>query len=704
MKTIILLEFAFLSILLSNANAQWTNTILYPDGASATSVKFIDELNGFAAGGYAVFRTTDKGETWISCPIQTQIILNSLSVVSTQNFWVCGNSGAIYKTTDGGDSWIDQSVNISGDLNSIFFIDVNLGFAVSTHGAILKTTNGGNTWDSQTFTANFHDIFFINAQIGWAVSNGIWKTVDGGENWVNTLTIYNNLTSIYFLDENIGFFAGSWVSGTGGGIFKTSDGGSTLNTIYNCVGKLNSINFINYNVGWAVGPYNQILKTTNAGADWESQAPDILATTTEHTSVYFTNENNGYVGPVMFQTNDGGNTWRKQSVQTPTFNGTFALDQNTCWVVGGTKIFKTADAGETWSFTTPEQFPFNSTPSFYGIYFINSLTGWVCGGSGYIFKTTNGGVNWVLQSSFEHRLLRSIFFTDQNNGWACGTDISFNDALLKTTNGGETWIDNDMGTTDDFQSVHFINSNLGWLASDLRLYETTNGGNDWTANAANITSTKSIHFKDENIGWAAGLKMYKTTDAGVNWFEITRPSAYGVTGIYFYNELMGWAGGFEGLFYTNDGGATWSKQDEARVESISFTDQNHGWAVGSMDGFYGYNTKAILRTTNGGATSVDEDKDLFPSNYFLSQNYPNPFNPSTTIKYSVPKIINNQSSIINIKVYDVLGNEIATLVNEQKSSGNYEVSWDASDYSSGIYFCSLKSGNYSSVTKMLLLK
>ena len=93
-----------------------------------------------------------------------------------------------------------------------------------------------------------------------------------------------------------------------------------------------------------------------------------------------------------------------------------------------------------------------------------------------------------------------------------------------------------------------------------------------------------------------------------------------------------------------------------------------------------------------------------PNEFSLSQNYPNPFNPSTTIKYSIPKIINNQSSIINIKVYDILGNVVATLVNENKAAGNYEVKYDASNLSSGIYFYKLQSGSFVQTKKFILIK
>ncbi|PIP77600.1 MAG: hypothetical protein COW85_08045 [Ignavibacteria bacterium CG22_combo_CG10-13_8_21_14_all_37_15] len=102
-------------------------------------------------------------------------------------------------------------------------------------------------------------------------------------------------------------------------------------------------------------------------------------------------------------------------------------------------------------------------------------------------------------------------------------------------------------------------------------------------------------------------------------------------------------------------------------------------------------------------TFVEEVKNS-AFGFLLEQNYPNPFNPSTTIKYSVPKNINNQSLIINLKVYDALGREVATLVNEQKEPGFYKVEWNATNVASGIYFYRIQAGDYSQLRKMMVLK
>ncbi|MDF1611763.1 MAG: T9SS type A sorting domain-containing protein [Stygiobacter sp.] len=106
---------------------------------------------------------------------------------------------------------------------------------------------------------------------------------------------------------------------------------------------------------------------------------------------------------------------------------------------------------------------------------------------------------------------------------------------------------------------------------------------------------------------------------------------------------------------------------------------------------------------------VEVDIDT-PQNFILKQNYPNPFNPTTTIKYTLPAVIlqnaeqSNNDYLVTLKVFDILGNEVATLVNEIQSAGNYEVKFDASKLSSGIYIYKLQTGKFLQTRKMLLVK
>jgi hypothetical protein len=108
----------------------------------------------------------------------------------------------------------------------------------------------------------------------------------------------------------------------------------------------------------------------------------------------------------------------------------------------------------------------------------------------------------------------------------------------------------------------------------------------------------------------------------------------------------------------------------------------------------------------GFTTPVEENISEFPTAFSLGQNYPNPFNPSTTIKYSISSEALNASSLqlVSLKIYDIIGREVSTLVNESQKSGNYEVSFNAKDLTSGVYFYTLRAGSFYESKKMILLK
>ena len=113
---------------------------------------------------------------------------------------------------------------------------------------------------------------------------------------------------------------------------------------------------------------------------------------------------------------------------------------------------------------------------------------------------------------------------------------------------------------------------------------------------------------------------------------------------------------------------------------------------------YGRRIGELLQQ-NFGSKQKTEETEPIPTDYFLYQNYPNPFNPITTIKYD---IIGVQD--VKLTVYDILGREVSTLVNEQQQPGNYQVSWNATGVASGIYFYQLRTKDFVSTKKMILLK
>jgi hypothetical protein len=126
-------------------------------------------------------------------------------------------------------------------------------------------------------------------------------------------------------------------------------------------------------------------------------------------------------------------------------------------------------------------------------------------------------------------------------------------------------------------------------------------------------------------------------------------------------------------------------------ESISVVNQNVGWIVGGNGHVYA--------TTNGGIVSVDNDAQHSVEEFVLHQNYPNPFNPTTKIVYGIPS-----RAFVELKLFDVLGREVATLVSELKRPGAYTVKWNAQDYPSGVYFYRLSTNGFVETKKLLLLR
>ncbi len=216
----------------------------------------------------------------------------------------------------------------------------------------------------------------------------------------------------------------------------------------------------------------------------------------------------------------------------------------------------------------------------------------------------------------------------------------------------------------------------------------------------------AVSFIDSDNGTAVGYEgtILRTTDGGTTWTSQTSVTKNHLEGVSFTDSNNGTVVGQYGtILRTTDGGTTWTSQSSGpteRLNAVSFIDSDNGTVVGQ----YG----TILRTTNGGVSFVKEEEiEEIPTDYTLSQNYPNPFNPSTSIQYAV-----SSRQFVSLKVYDLLGREIATIVNEEKPAGNYEVSFDAANLTSGIYLYKIQSGDpssgsgqsYTDVKKMILLR
>ncbi len=337
------------------------------------------------------------------------------------------------------------------------------------------------------------------------------------------------------------------------------------------------------------------------------------------------------------------------------------MDSNTVYVTGYFEtILKTTNSGQDWIVIKNGQW--GQGTHYMSVFFINQNTGWISGGGEQkILKTTNGGNTFDSIVTLTSGFIEDIYFCDTTTGLYCDD----NGHVRKTTNGGFNWfsINIPVGTISyTFRNFTFVNQQSGWvLTSSGNIYKTSDFGSNWNSISTIQNGSYpfyTIFFSSFNTGYSggAGNYFYRSTNRGYNWMQQYLPYPInGSTSIFFINDTTGWKVANSGrICYTSNGGQ-------------------------------------IMHITN----NTNKIKNYF----ILYQNYPNPFNPFTKINYDIPK-----DNLVCIKIYDILGREIKTLVNDLKKAGSYIVSFNGSEFASGVYFYRIQASNFVSVKRMVLIK
>ena len=405
-------------------------------------------------------------------------------------------------------------------------------------------------------------------------------------------------------------------------------------------------------------------------------------------------------------------------------------DSNIVWAAGGTgtspKVYRTVDGGLNWVSIPTAGLPY----WLMGIAAKDSVTAFVVdggaatfGGNAKLFKTTNAGLNWTIIDSTGGTagFYNDIQFSKSNPDFGIATSDPANGGgepytLNKTTDGGVTWektnppgVPNSYGFYYTAYAIdpQFYGFGCYNISTDkLTSYTTSDGGNTWYLGdlSVSILGADIVFNDDKQHGIMVGYEwpnIMVTSNGGFNW--VTVNTGTGINGFatasWVSNTSVVFIGAYlsstnKRIIRSDDNGLTWHQQDAPvlpiqEIDNIRYDDAIYAYAIS--------NNGRILKSIQ---SVTDVESEVTPINaYELNQNYPNPFNPSTKIKYSVPQMSN-----VVIKVYDVLGNEIETLVNEEKPAGTYELTWNAANLPSGVYFYQLKSGSFVETKKMVLMK
>ncbi|MBK8554076.1 MAG: T9SS type A sorting domain-containing protein [Ignavibacteria bacterium] len=412
---------------------------------------------------------------------------------------------------------------------------------------------------------------------------------------------------------------------------------------------------------------------------------------------------------------------------SPNINTISIAGPGVVWVAGdNTALYKTTNGGLNW-LQRNSGLP---AGNLYGISALDTTTCWVGTVNGSIYKTTNGGFNWTLQFSLAGSFSNGIKMFNANYGVYQG-DPTGNGQPYQfryTTNGGTNWIlspgaplaTSEFGVINAWDwtdTTHFWigSANTVANATSAKVYTTTNGfgGGGWTsATLPGVGGTAGLYyqavaFTDVNNGMAGsnGSNIMKTTNGGVTWSTVTNPpgvtafAAINMNGLKDGSNIIRVSlgdGVTNYLFSTTNLGTTWTQEllppagQTNGIQHMQFVDFHSGYAGGNAGTFMVYVGPSGISTVNNG----------IPGDFKLEQNYPNPFNPSTTINFSIPV-----SSEVSLKVYYLLGKEVASLVNEFKNAGNYSVNFNAgSNLTSGIYYYTISAGSFTSTKKLMLVK
>ncbi len=743
MKRLIILF--FLLVFNFSLFAQWK---VLNEGHGVNNVIFSSENVGWMIGHETLLKTEDGGENWQRLPWNYDLYFTYVNFFDDRTGLAYGFSKTrdyrIFKTEDGGVSW-HGILNLSDDgfglyENNISFLTDSIFFRlikIDTVTHLKRTVDAGETW-TESFPAitnpNFSLPVFINSTTGFLSGDNIFlRTNNGGASWNEMFQSSLEFNDIQFVNDSTGFLLHRNPEDGQLVVYATSDTGRTwvLRITPEDGTFIKTIGFVSLDTVYAVISSDQeteLMISTDSGSSWT--LVNKLANEWFYGSLSFNRSGRGYMfadlgsgyygyegAMVMEKFPDGD--WQFLYSAYPIYS-LFLIDGQNGFAGGGGiyphwtygDILHTNDGGLSWDFSC-------SVPGIVkDICFINTLNGFalVTSRSGTaVLKTNDGGKTWIRISENDsevYGLENSVFyFKDEQQGWLAGRNES-SAAIFSTLDGGQNW-ELEWKRQDPSENIKYgfnsleVKDSIIWIAGESGLVvKSDRSGTFSTMNLGSDLPLKSLFLVDSSKCWIAGgyrqndnltAELFRTNNGGISWQKVSLDSVL-IKDLFFVDSMKGWAAGEDNngggiILETDNGGQTWlTAVKDLRGPLWNFFHRDDElWVSGA----YGQ----ILKRDGVSWSDLTAVHNTFPESIELLQNYPNPFNPSTTIEFTLPK-----SAIVSLKVYNILGSEVSTLVSKKMNHGNHAFTFEGKNLASGIYYYRIEAGDFQDVKKMILLK